>query len=157
MAGLAQAAMRIALFQPDLPPNVGTLVRMGACLGLAVDIIRPCGFPLGREALRRSAMDYFEHADIHIHADWTAFQENVPGRRVLLTTKASVPYTDPVYAPDDVLVVGQESVGAPDFVHEAAALRVRIPMKPGLRSLNVALAAAMVAGEALRQTGFFSQ
>ncbi len=145
--------MRIALFQPDLPPNVGTLVRFGACLGLAVDIIRPCGFPVGREALRRSAMDYFDHADIHIHADWAAFQRDVPGRRVLLTTKASVPYTDAAYTSGDVLVVGRESTGAPEHVHEAAALRVLVPMRPGLRSLNVALAAAMVAGEALRQTG----
>ncbi|WBX86439.1 tRNA (cytidine(34)-2'-O)-methyltransferase [Sphingosinicella microcystinivorans] len=149
--------MRIALFQPDLPPNVGTLVRMGACLGLPVDIIRPCGFPLGREALRRSAMDYFEQAEIRIHDDWAAFQQDVPGRRVLLTTKASVPYTEAAYAPEDVLVMGQESVGAPDFVHDAAALRVRIPMRAGLRSLNVALAAAMVAGEALRQTGLYPQ
>ncbi len=149
--------MRIALFQPDLPPNVGTLVRMGACLGLPVDIIRPCGFPLGREALRRSAMDYLEHAEIHLHDDWAAFQRDVPGRRVLLTTKASAPYTEVAYQTDDVLVVGQESVGAPDFVHAAAALRVRIPMQPGIRSLNVALAAAMVAGEALRQTGLYPQ
>lgn len=147
--------MRIALFEPDLPPNVGTLVRFGACLGLPVDIIRPCGFPLGREALRRSAMDYWGHADIHIHADWAAFQQDVPGRRVLLTTKASQPFDAARYEAEDVLLVGRESAGVPDFVHEAAALRVRIPMRAGLRSLNVALAAAMVAGEALRQTGLY--
>ncbi|MBB4632715.1 tRNA (cytidine(34)-2'-O)-methyltransferase [Sphingosinicella soli] len=147
--------MRIALFEPDLPPNVGTLVRFGACLGLAVDIIRPCGFPLGREALRRSAMDYFDLADIHIHADWAAFQRDVPGRRVLLTTKASQPFHAARYEAEDVLLLGRESAGVPDFVHDAAALRVCIPMRAGLRSLNVALAAAMVAGEALKQTGLY--
>jgi tRNA (cytidine/uridine-2'-O-)-methyltransferase len=147
--------MRLALFQPDLPPNVGTLIRLGACLGLPVDIIRPCGFPLGRDALRRSAMDYFDHADICIHADWADFEAAVPGRRVLLTTRAGTSYLDARFAADDVLVVGRESVGAPDHVHAAAGLRVAIPMRPGLRSINVALAAAMVAGEALRQTGHF--
>ncbi len=144
--------MRIALFQPDQPPNVGTILRLGACLGVAVDIIKPCGFPIGRDALRRSAMDYFDAADISIHDDWTAFRRNVPGRLVLLTTKAADIYTDATFRPDDILVVGQESTGAPEHVHDAADLRVKIPMRAGLRSINVALAAAMVVGEALRQT-----
>lgn len=152
---LASGAMRIALFQPDQPPNVGTLLRLGACLGLPVDIIRPCGFPLGRESLRRSAMDYFDRVDLTIHADWQAFERDVAGRRVLLTTKAAVRLVDACFMEDDVLVVGSESKGAPAFVHDAAGLRVRIPMQPGLRSINVAVAAAMVAGEALRQTGLY--
>ena len=149
--------MRIALFQPDLPPNVGTLIRLGACLGMPVDIIKPCGFPFGRETLKRSAMDYIDAADVSIHADWDAFQRDVPGRRVLLTTKASVAFTDAAFDAGDVLIVGRESVGAPDFVHDAAGLRVRIPMRAGLRSINVAVAAAMVAAEALRQTRGFPQ
>lgn len=149
--------MRIALFQPDLPPNVGTLIRLGACLGMPVDIIKPCGFPFGREALKRSAMDYLDAADVNIHADWDAFQRDVPGRRVLLTTKASVAFTDAAFDAGDVLVVGRESAGAPDFVHDAAGLRVRIPMRASLRSINVAVAAAMVAAEALRQTRGFPQ
>jgi len=147
--------MRLALFQPDQPPNVGTLLRFGACMGVPVDIIKPCGFPIGREALRRSAMDYFDRVDLTIHDDWAAFQVGVAGRRVLLTTKAAAVYTDVAFESGDVLLVGQESSGAPDFVHEAAALRVRIPLASGLRSINVALAAAMVAGEALRQTQGF--
>lgn len=148
--------MRIALFQPDIPPNVGTLLRLGACLEIGIDIIKPCGFPISRHALKRSAMDYFDHAEVTIHDDWTAFQAAAKGRRVLLTTQSSMPYTEAVFKNDDVLLVGRESTGAPDFVHEAAALRIRIPMRPGLRSINVALAAAMVAGEALRQTGTFA-
>jgi tRNA (cytidine/uridine-2'-O-)-methyltransferase len=147
--------MRIALFQPDLPPNVGTILRFGACMDIPVDVIKPCGFPIGREALRRSVMDYWDHVDVTVHSGWDAFQRDVPGRRVLLTTKASVLYTAATYAADDILVVGQESCGAPDFVHDAAGVRVRIPMQRGLRSINVALAAAMVAGEAMRQTGQF--
>ena len=149
--------MRLALFEPDQPPNVGTLIRLGACLGIAVDIIKPCGFPLGREALRRSAMDYIDLADVGIHADWAAFQTAVAGRRVLLTTRASESFLSARFEPDDVLIVGRESAGVPDFVHEAAELRLRIPMRAGLRSINVALAAAMVAAEALRQTGQFPQ
>jgi len=154
---LALLGMRLALFQPDQPPTVGTLVRLCACLGIGIDIIRPCGFPFGREALRRSALDYFDLAEVQIHDDWHAFQCDVGGRRVLLTTAAAAFHDRVEYLADDVLVVGRESAGVPDFVHAAAALRVRVPMRAGLRSINVALAAAMVAGEAMRQTGTYPQ
>lgn len=144
--------MRLALFQPDQPGNVGTLIRLGACLGVPVDVIEPCGFPFSLHALRRAGLDYADHAEIMPHADWVAFRAVRRERLVLLTTRGSVSHTAARYAPDDILIVGQESAGAPDFVHEAAGLRVRIPLAAGLRSLNVAVAAAMVLGEALRQT-----
>ena len=149
------AAMRIALYQPDQAPNVGTLLRLAACLGVAADIIEPCGFPFGARALRRSGMDYLEHADYTAHAGWDAFLETGPGRLVLLTTRASLPYTDFAFAPGDVLLLGRESAGVPDEVHARADARVTVPMARGLRSLNVAVAAAMVLGEALRQTDGF--
>lgn len=144
--------MRLALFQPDQPGNVGTLIRLGACLGVPVDVIEPCGFPFSLHALRRSGLDYADHAEIVPHADWQAFRATRRERLVLLTTRGSVSHVEARYAPDDILIVGQESAGAPDFVHFEAALRVRIPLATGLRSLNVAVAAAMVLGEALRQT-----
>ena len=144
--------MRLALFQPDQPGNVGAMVRLAACLGVPIDVIEPCGFPFSLRAVRRSALDYGEQADICAHVDWAAFRAARPERLVLLTTKGSIAHTAAEYRPDDILLVGQESVGAPDHVHAAASLRVRIPLAPGLRSLNVAVAAAMVLGEALRQT-----
>lgn len=147
--------MRLALFQPDLAGNVGTLVRLGACLGVPVDVIEPCGFPFTDKAFKRAGMDYVAHADVTGHADWERFQAQRRGRLVLLTTKSSIPYAAVDYRPDDVLLVGQESAGVPDHVHAAADVRVVIPMRPGLRSLNVAIAAAMVLGEALRQTALF--
>lgn len=149
--------MRLALFQPDQPGNVGTILRLGACLGLPVDIINPCGFPFSERRMTRAGLDYIEHAAFEEHADWAAFRAARNGRLVLLTTKGSTPYTAARYEADDILLLGQESVGAPDFVHEAAGLRVRIPMRQGLRSINVALAAAMVAGEAMRQTKGFAE
>lgn len=112
--------MRIALFRPDLPPNVGAIPRLGACLGLRVDIIKPCGFPIGRAAPRRGAMDCFDHVDLTIHADRAAFQQNAPGRRVLLTTKAATSHLEATCIAGDVPIAGQESTGAPDFVHDAA-------------------------------------
>lgn len=142
---------RLALYQPDIPQNAGTLIRLGACTGVAVDIIEPCGFILDDRRLRRSAMDYAEHAEICRHVSWTSFQETRRGRLVLLTTRAAVPYTSAPYRPDDILLLGRESAGVPDDVHDAADLRVLIPMQPGARSLNVAVAAAMVLGEVLRQ------
>jgi tRNA (cytidine/uridine-2'-O-)-methyltransferase len=148
-------AMRLALFQPDQPGNVGTLIRLGACLGLPVDVIEPCGFPFSPQAVRRTALDYAGHAHVTQHVDWESFRGARSERLVLLTTKGSIAHTDAAYRSDDILLVGQESVGAPDFVHAAAALRVRIPLAAGMRSLNVAIAAAMVAGEALRQTKGF--
>lgn len=144
--------MRLALFQPDQPGNVGAMVRLCACLDVPIDVIEPCGFPFSLRAVKRSALDYGDHADISTHDDWDAFRSARPGRLVLLTTKGSVVHTAADYRPDDILLVGQESVGAPAHVHAAAEVRVRIPLAPGLRSLNVAIAAAMVLGEALRQT-----
>lgn len=144
--------MRLALFQPDQPGNVGAMVRLAACLGVPIDVIEPCGFPFSLRAVKRSALDYGEHADISAHVDWAAFRAARPGRLVLLTTKGSIAHTGAEYRPDDILLVGQESVGVPDHVHADASLRVRIPLASGLRSLNVAIAAAMVLGEALRQT-----
>ncbi|MGE0668453.1 MAG: tRNA (cytidine(34)-2'-O)-methyltransferase [Sphingomonadales bacterium] len=147
--------MRIALYQPDMAPNVGTILRLAACLGVAVDIIEPCGFPFGARALRRSGMDYLAHADYTAHASWGSFLASDPDRMVLLTTRASQTYTDFGFAAGDVLLFGRESSGVPEDVHARADARVAIPMAPGLRSLNVAVAAAMVVGEALRQTSGF--
>jgi tRNA (cytidine/uridine-2'-O-)-methyltransferase len=148
----------IALFQPDIPQNTGTILRMGACLDVAVHIIEPAGFPFSIKALRRSGMDYVDHVQIHRHADWAAFEQwrQAAGRRaILLTTKASRPYTDLIYRKDDILICGQESKGAPQFVHQSCADRVLIPLQAKMRSLNVAIAASMVLGEALRQTDGF--
>ena len=144
--------MRLALFQPDQPGNVGAMMRLGACLGVPIDVIEPCGFPFSLRAVKRAGLDYTDQADVSVHVDWAAFRAARPERVVLLTTKGSVAHTAATYRPDDILLVGQESVGAPDQVHAAAGLRVRIPLVRGLRSLNVAVAAAMVVGEALRQT-----
>lgn len=148
--------MRLALFQPDQPGNTGTLLRLAACLGLGVDIIEPCGFPLDDRALRRAAMDYGGLAEVTRHAGWEAFSAARRGRLVLLTTQAAVRHVDFAYAPDDVLLLGRESAGVPPHVHAAADARVRIAMREPARALNVALAAAMVTGEAIRQTGGFA-
>jgi tRNA (cytidine/uridine-2'-O-)-methyltransferase len=142
---------RLALYQPDIPQNAGTLMRLGACTGVGLDIIEPCGFILDDKRMKRSVMDYADHADVTRHVSWPAFQAQRRGRLVLLTTRAAVPYTQVTYQPDDILLLGRESAGVPDDVHDAADLRVLIPMRPGTRSLNVAIAAAMVLGEVLRQ------
>ncbi len=147
--------MRIALFEPDIPQNAASIVRSCACLGVAVDIIEPCGFLFSDAGFRRAGLDYVERAEMVRHADWPSFRSRLPGRLVLLTTKAPLPYTALSFAADDTLLLGRESAGVPDFVHEAADLRVSVPMRPGLRSLNVAQAAMMVLGEALRQTKGF--
>lgn len=147
---------RIALYQPDIAGNTGTILRFGACMGLAVDIIEPAGFILSDRNLRRAGMDYLEMATLTRHADWQAFEawRRPSGRRlVLLSTKAARPYTEFIFAPDDILLLGRESAGVPDHVHDAADEGLLIPMQAGARSLNVALATAMVAGEALRQLG----
>jgi tRNA (cytidine/uridine-2'-O-)-methyltransferase len=152
--------LRIALFQPDIPQNTGTIVRLAACLALGVDIIEPAGFPTSDKAFRRAGMDYLDAVDIIRHASWARFEEarHAAGQRlVLATTRATLPYTEARYRPDDILLVGRESAGVPQNVHAAADLRVLIPMRPGLRSLNVALAAAMIVAEALRQTGGFPE
>jgi tRNA (cytidine/uridine-2'-O-)-methyltransferase len=141
----------MALFQPDIPGNVGAVLRTCACLGVPLDLIEPLGFPWDDKRVRRSAMDYFDRVEITRHAGWDAFRAAVPGRIALLTAHGSVPIQQAVFAPDDVLLMGSESAGAPDYVHKAAELRVRIPIAPGLRSLNVSVAAGIALFEAMRQ------
>jgi tRNA (cytidine/uridine-2'-O-)-methyltransferase len=148
--------VRIALYQPDIAGNTGTILRLAACLDMGVDIIEPAGFPLSDRALKRAGMDYLEMAALSRHADWHAFEEwrkAYARRLVLLTTKATAPYTGFAFAAGDILLFGRESAGVPDGVHQAADARLTIPMRPGVRSINVALSVAMVAGEALRQVG----
>jgi tRNA (cytidine/uridine-2'-O-)-methyltransferase len=147
--------MRLALFEPDIPQNAGALLRLGACLGIAVDIIEPAGFVLGDRRLRRAGMDYLALAELRRHASWAGFLAERRGRIVLLTTEAKLAYHRFAFRADDTLMLGSESAGVPAAVHAAADARLRVPMRPGLRSLNVALAAAMVLGEALRQTELF--
>ena len=154
--------MRLALYQQGIPQNTGAMLRLAACFGLAVDIIEPCGFVLDDKRLRRVGMDYLEHVELRRHTSWSAYVDwrkaaaGDAGRLILLTTKAALSYTEVQYGPADSLLVGQESAGVPDMVRDAADLAVRIPMRQGLRSLNVAMAAAIVAGEAIRQTGLVS-
>ena len=149
--------MRLALYEPDIPPNVGTLIRLGACLGVPLDIIEPCGFPWSDRDLKRAAMDYGALGEVERHSSWESFATNRPegARIVLLTTKAALPFTGFRFRPSDILLVGRESAGVPAPVHEAADAQVTIPMRPPARSLNMALAAAMVLSEALRQTNGF--
>ena len=145
--------MRIALFQPDIAGNVGAILLLAACLGVAVDIIEPFGFPFSDRALRRAGMDYAAAVEIHRHADWDAFERQRQGRLVLLTTRGGTRLDQAIFRADDVLLFGSESAGAPPHVHETADLEVRIPLQPGFRSLNVAVAAGIALAEALRQTG----
>ncbi|TPI66220.1 tRNA (cytidine(34)-2'-O)-methyltransferase [Mesorhizobium sp. B3-1-3] len=148
--------LRIALYQPDIAGNTGTILRFAACLDIGVDIIEPAGFPLSDRALKRAGMDYLEMAALSRHADWHAFEEwrKTNARRlVLLTTKATSAYTDFAFAAGDILLFGRESAGVTEEVHQAADARLTIPMRAGARSINVALSVAMVAGEALRQLG----
>ena len=148
--------MRLALFEPDIPPNLGTMLRLGACLDVPVHIIEPCGFPFSIPSLRRAAMDYLAHAAIERHDSWAHFLAEKPaGRLLLLTTRGAMPYCNFQFQPDDILLMGRETKGAPDYVHDAADARLVIPLRPGLRSINVATAAAMVLGEGLRQTAGF--
>lgn len=145
--------MRLVLFEPDIPQNTGAMMRLAACLGVGLDIVEPCGFLLDDRRLRRALMDYAALLQWTRHASWQRYCEDRPGGRLLLlTTAGDTPYTDFAYAAEDSLVVGRESDGASAAVHRAADARLLIPMRPGARSLNVALAAAMVLGEALRQT-----
>lgn len=146
--------MRIALHQPDIAGNVGTILRTAACLGVGVDLIEPMGFPWGDRSLARAGMDYARRADIARHVDWDAFVAQAAGRIVLLTTAGATPLPAVAFRADDILLLGSESEGVPPEVHARADLRVAIPMKPGFRSLNVAASAAIVLGEALRQTGW---
>lgn len=145
--------MRIALYRPEIAFNVGGVLRLGACMGVGVDLIEPMGFVWDPARVRRAAMDYIDHVTITRHADWDAFERQASGRLVLLTTKGSVPLHDFAFAPDDILLFGQESAGVPAEVHARAEGRIRIPMRPGLRSLNLAMSAGIALAEALRQTG----
>lgn len=150
--------LRIALYQPDIPQNAGALLRLGACLGVAVDIIEPCGFVITDRGLRRAGMDYLDMAVMRRHDSWPAFRLDLDqrqGRLILLTTKAATAYGNFRFQAGDTLLLGRESAGAPDEVHDRADARLCIPMLAGRRSLNVALAAAMVLGEALRQLNGF--
>ncbi len=150
--------MRLALYQPDIPQNTGTLLRLAACMAVPVDVIEPCGFVFHDRGFRRALLDYLDHVDLTRHVSWEAFLAARPaGRLVLLTTQAATAYTRFAYRPDDTLLLGRESAGVPHAVHAAAGARVVIPMVAGVRSLNVAVAGAMALGEALRQTGRFPE
>ena len=150
--------VRLALFQPDIPQNTGTMLRLAACLAVPVEIVEPAGFDVSDRNLRRSGMDYLDRVSIVRHVSFARFEawrRQAAARLVLATTKGALPYTDFVFRPDDVILVGRESAGVPDEVHAVADGRILIPMQAGLRSLNVAVSAAMILGEALRQTNGF--
>jgi tRNA (cytidine/uridine-2'-O-)-methyltransferase len=142
----------MALYQPDIAGNVGTILRLSTCLGVGVDLIEPMGFAWGDRALARAGMDYLDTAQVVRHVDWQAFEAQVPGRIVLLTTQGGVRIDEATFRPEDVLLMGSESAGVPPHVHTRADLAVRIPLAAGMRSLNVAVAAGIALGEALRQT-----
>jgi tRNA (cytidine/uridine-2'-O-)-methyltransferase len=148
--------MRLALYEPDIPQNAGALIRLGACMGIPVDIIEPCGFLFTDAALKRAGMDYIDRAAVTRHVSWAAFLATTgTSRIVLLTVKGAVLYTEFPFRFDDVLLLGRETAGVPEDVHARADARLRIPIREGLRSLNVAQAGAMIVGEALRQTKAF--
>lgn len=153
--------MRLALFQPDIPQNTGTLLRLGACLDLPIDIIEPCGFIFNEKAMKRAGMDYLNMASYRRHNSWQdflacrTFHPEKYGRIVLLTTHAEKLYTNFKFEPNDIILMGRESAGVPEAVHQAADARLLIPMNKNARSINVAVAAVMVVGEALRQTDLF--
>ncbi len=148
--------MRIALFQPDIPQNTGSVMRLGACLGVGVDIIEPCGFLMDDKHLRRAGMDYMDMAVVTRHRSWTAFLEaRGAARLVLATTRGSTPLPQFVFQPDDIILMGRESSGVPEEVHQMADARVLIPMQAGARSLNMAMSAAIIVAEGLRQIAGF--
>lgn len=146
--------MRLALHEPDIAGNVGTLIRTATCFGVAVDLIEPMGFPYSDRALARSAMDYAALADVVRHADWDAFRAATQGRIVLATTLGAIPLPEMVFRPDDVILLGSEGAGVPEAIHDAADIRVRVPMRSGVRSLNVAITGGILLAEARRQTGW---
>ena len=149
----------LALYQPDIANNTGTLIRLGACLGTTIHLIHPTGFPFSPKALARAGLDYVDHAAVQEHVSWAAFdawRRDQRRRLVLLTTKAETSAYAVDYGADDILMVGRESAGVPDAVADACDLRIRIPMREGLRSINVALAATLILGEAKRQTDGFT-
>jgi tRNA (cytidine/uridine-2'-O-)-methyltransferase len=150
--------MQIALYQPDIAQNTGTILRLCACLGLGAHIVEPAGFPTSDRAFRRAGMDYLDRVAIRRHTSWDEFnlwrcQENLP--LVLFTTRAEASYLRHTFRPEEILLFGRESSGVPQIVHDAADVRLTIPMQPGLRSINIAMSAAMAIGEALRQTDGF--
>jgi len=148
--------MRIALFEPDIPQNTGTILRLAACLGLEAHLIEPAGFPTSDRAFRRAGMDYLDQVTLVRHPSWEAFEtwrQTQRLRLVLFTTQATTSYLDHAYAPRDILLFGRESSGVPDAVHAAAEVRLKVPLQPGMRSLNVAITCAMAVGEAVRQLG----
>ena len=150
--------MRLALFQPDIPQNLGAALRLGACLGVPVDVIEPCGFPLSDAGVRRAAMDYGQVADLTRHASWAAFladRRGKEGRLLLFTTRGAQDFHTFEFGPDDILLFGRESSGVPDEVHAAADARLIIPLAAGARSLNLTVSAAIALSEALRQTNGF--
>ena len=149
---------RLAIYQPDIPQNTGTMLRLAACLGVPVEIIEPAAFDVSDRNLRRSGMDYLNHVAITRHISWRSFEawrQEARGRLILATTKGAIPYADFAYEAHDIILVGRESAGVPDEVHQVADARLLIPMQEGMRSLNVAVTAAMILGEALRQTRSF--
>lgn len=145
--------MRIALYQPEIPGNVGAILRLAACFSVDVDIVEPCGFVFSDARMKRAGMDYIDHVGIARHADWESFRVQAPGRIILLSSKAQTRLNDFAFAPDDILLMGQESAGVPDDVRDACADRVRIPLNPTVRSLNISVATGIALAEALRQTG----
>lgn len=146
--------MRLVLYQPDIPQNAGTILRLAACLGVAVDVIEPCGFVWSEPRMRRAGMDYLEFAAVRLHSSWDVFQaDRGPGRLVLATTRGAVMLPQARFEADDYLILGRESAGVPDEVHHAADLAVKVPMAAGSRSLNVAVSAGILLAEGLRQTG----
>lgn len=142
------------MFQPDMAPNVGAMMRLCACMDVGLDIIEPCGFPWDKNKIRKAGMDYVDMVDMKRHDNWDSFIATYPDHRlILMTTKSSKSYTEFPFEENNILIAGQESLGAPDYVHECADGRILIPMKKGLRSLNIVNATSMILGEALRQTG----
>jgi tRNA (cytidine/uridine-2'-O-)-methyltransferase len=147
--------MRIALYQPDIPQNTGTILRLAACLGVPVDVIGPTGFDMTERSLRRAGLDYLDHVTLVRHESFETFNSVRTGRLILLSSHAVQEHHAFQFADDDILLLGRESAGAPEEVHAASEARIRIPMMPNLRSLNIAVATALVLGEALRQTNGF--
>lgn len=150
--------MQIALFEPDIPQNTGTILRLAACMGVEAHIVEPAGFPTSDRAFRRAGMDYLDQVSIRRHTSWQAFEawrQPARLRLILFTTSATVSHLQHAFRSDDILLFGRESAGVPEAVHRAADARLRIPMRAGLRSINVAMAAAIALGEALRQTNGF--
>ena len=155
---MTEAMPRLALFEPDIPQNTGTILRLCACLGIPIEIVEPAGFDVSDRHFKRSGLDYLERAAVTRHPSWDAFEgwrRRDGARLVVATTRAATPYATFAFRPDDVILLGRESAGVPEAVHRAADARVVVPMRAGLRSLNVAVAGAMILGEALRQTASF--